>query len=229
MERLENNNELNNLIDILDNETKALARADFNVYEDFKREYTIFIKLLYDRLKACEADCLDSCRVYLGDSVFSFGTDEFVCEYKEFAETLASIDEALGRDYNPSKYSNPLVMFRNMYNNFFYLIGGNSNARESLDKFAELTKSCLGRIGFDQVKTNYFLGALIFEIDNCSRIAKGMEALYAEQRRYREENPGTLIVTDEYTIQTYVGNYLKNWFQNNGNNLNNDTSSMTLK
>lgn len=229
MGRLENNNELNNIIAILTNETKALVNADYNVYENFKREYTIFIKLLFDRLKECEADCLESCRVYLGDSVLSFGTDEFVCEYKEFAQTLASIDEALGRDYNPGKYANPLVMFRNMYNDFFYLTGGNPNSRESLAKFAELTKRCLERIGFDQVKTNYFLGALIFEIDNCSRIAKGMNALYAEQRRYREENSGTLIVTDEYTIQTYVGEYLKNWFQNQDNNLNNNTSLMTLK
>lgn len=45
------NNELNSLITILDNETKSLVNNNYDIYENFKREYTLFIKLLYDRLK----------------------------------------------------------------------------------------------------------------------------------------------------------------------------------
>ncbi len=229
MESLQNVDEIKSLVAILEGETKVLANADFGVYENFKREYTIFIKLVFDKLKKAEADCLDYCRTDLGYSVTMFGTDEFAQEYKEFAETLASIDEAMGRNYNPSMYKNPLITFRNMYNDFYYLIGGKSNDRTDIEAFAELTKRCLARIGFDKVKTSFFAGALIFEIDNCSRLAKGMEALFAEQHRYREVHPGTLIVTDEYTIQTFVKNYINNWFQNQQNSLDNNEGTITLK
>lgn len=229
MRRNQDKDEIRSLINILEYETKDLVKGNFSVYENFIREFTIFIKLLFERLKQSESNCLENCRTELNYSVTSFGTDEFTHEYKEWAETLASIDEAMGRNYNPNMYKNPLVTFRNMYENFYYLIGGNLNNRAHMELFAELTKRCLGRIGFDHVKTNYFMGAIIFEIDNCSRIVKGMDALYREQLRYRELHPGTLIITDEYTIKNFVGKYLENWFQNQGNNLNNDTSSMTLK
>ena len=209
------NNEINYLITILDNETKSLVNNNYDIFENFKREYTLFIKLLYDRLKEEESKCLDNLRTNLGECVLSFGTDEFTCDYKNWSLILASIDEALGRDFEPNKYANPLIVFRNMYNNFFRLINGNPNSKESLEKFSELTKKCLEKAGFDKVKTEYFMGSLIFEIDNCSRIAKGMDSLYEEQRKYREKNPGSLIITDEYTIKNYVGNYLDNWFKQN--------------
>ena len=51
MNYIEDNNNLNDLISVLDGETKSLVNKDFDVYESFKREFTIFIKLLYDRLK----------------------------------------------------------------------------------------------------------------------------------------------------------------------------------
>ena len=74
---------------------------------------------------------------------------------------------------------------------------------------------------------NYFMGTIIFEIDNCSRIVKVMDALYENQRKYRDKHPGTLITTDEYTIKTFVGNYLDNWFNNN--NLNNGDNPLKLR
>jgi len=228
MKCIENNN-LNSLISILDSETNSLISKDFTIYENFKREYTIFIKLLYDRLRKEEKRCLDNLYTSLGQSILAFGTDEFTCEYKEWAATLASIDEALGHGYNPKNYANPLVMFKNMYNDFFYLIGGSPNNRDSLEQFAELTKRCLTRTGFDQVKSNYYMGDIIFEIDNCSRIVKGMDALFEEQRKYKEQNPGTLFITDEYTIKGFVSDYLDNWLQNHSNNMNSGTASIVLK
>lgn len=222
MKSAENKNDLNSLIAILDGETKSLVSRNFIIYENFKREYTIFIKLLYDKLRNGEHRCLEYLYTSLGQSVLAFGTDEFTCDYREWSETLASIEEALGGSYSPNKYANPLVTFKNMYNDFFYLLGGNANSKESQEQFAELTKRCLTKIGFDQVKTTYFMGSIVFEIDNCSRIVKGMDALFEEQRKYKEEHPGTFFITDEDTIRSFVGNYLENWFSNKSDKLGDD-------
>lgn len=73
------NNEINYLIIILDNETKSLVNNNYDIFENFKREYTLFIKLLYDRLKEEDGSyIINGCRFYHD-------------EYKYFARVYGDI------------------------------------------------------------------------------------------------------------------------------------------
>lgn len=205
--------EIEKLFIVCEQESREIVDIKQDSYQVFKKEFISFLHLLYDKLKCAEQHELLRANYSLGETVMSFGTDEFVYEYAEFAKILSGIDQARKIDSNPDKYKNKLIKFRDMFNSFFKCLDKPVGSVEALKVFEELVKRCLARLGFDHVNTQLFCGNIIFSIDVCSRLAKLMEQFYIEQREYKNAHPEFLsvYVNDIDTYINYLRPRLENW------------------
>lgn len=205
--------EIEKLFVICDQESRELVDIKNTSYEIFKKQFILFLHLLYDKLKESEQHELLRANYSIGETVVSFGTDEFIYEYDDFAKILSGIDRARKIESNPDKYQNKLVKFRDMFNSFFKCLDQPVGSIEALKIFEELVKRCLAKLGFDHVNAQLFCGNIIFRIDVCSRLAKLMEQFYREQREYKNAHPEFLsvYVNNIDTYIDYLRPKLENW------------------
>ncbi len=216
--------QIEKLFIISDEEAKEIMEIKTSSYQEFKWEFILFLKLLYDRLKRAEQEQLATATYRLGECILSFGTDEFIYEYDDFAKFLSEINRARGIKFNPDKYKNKLVQFRGMFNKFFQCLNEPVGSFEALEIFGDLVKNCLTRLGFDQVNTQLFSGHIIFKIDICSRLVKLMEQFYVEQKEYKNQHPNfqSVYVNSIDTYINYLSPRLENWnIDSNQENRNN--------
>lgn len=222
--------EIERLFIVSDEETREIMDMKAALYQEFKGEFILFLKFLYDRLKSAEEKQLSRAIYKLGECALDFDTSEFVYNYDRFAKILSELDRARGIESSPDKYRNKLIQFRGMFNKFFQCLDKPMNSVEALKIFEDLVKRCLARLGFDQVNTQLFCGHIIFRIDVCSRLVKLMEQFYEEQREYKNQHPELQSVYVN-SIDTYI-NYLRprleNW-DNYSNHENKNNSYMITR
>lgn len=186
-------------------ENMNLQNINSNNYTDFLNQYTIFFKAIYKRIKQLESKALDDQEYFLGNIVFSFGTDELVNPYSNYYDMLNKIDEVLGHPNN--NYYNGLFKYRVMYEGLQKFLKENNYQIPTNDCFKEITLACLKSIGFDSVKISRFGNSIIFKIDVVSRINKYFTEFNKFSFEYIKQNygNGTLVVDNNAT-----NNYIKN-------------------
>lgn len=171
-----------------------LQNINSNDYIEFLNQYTIFFKAIYERLKQLENKAIDDQQYFLGNIVFSFGTDELTNPYSNYYDMLNKIDESLGHPNN--NYHNGLFKYKIMYECLQNLLIENNYQISTNDCFKEITLACLKKIGFDNVKTTEFGNSIIFKIDIASRINKYFTEFNKLSFEYIKQNYGygTLVV-----------------------------------
>lgn len=195
-------------------EDMSLQNINSNDYMEFLNQYTIFFKAIYERLKQLENKAIDDQQYFLGNTVFSFGTDELTNPYNNYYDMLNKIDESLGHSNN--NYHNGLFKYKVMYEGLQNLLIGNNYQISTNDCFKEITLACLKKIGFEDVKTCEFGSSVIFKIDIASRINKYYTEFKKISFEYIKQNYGYgTIVFDNNATNNYIRNKITEFENNN--------------
>lgn len=205
-------NIINTSLEVVNEALNNLSNDNI-IFNRFKMDYTIFLSIVYKRLLEEELIALDNNYDELGQCTLEFETSEFIYEYKELEEILKKLDG----NNSENKYLNYLFNFKNMYKNFYKLIGEEFNSVKGKEKFEELIRLSLEKLGY-KLKTTHIMDEIVFEIDICSRIVDLEKEFYSEARTFMEKEGFNSCVTSSNELYTWIKDKLLNWEINSNKN-----------